>query len=217
VLPDRSLDPELDPPPELPVPLEPPELDAASWSAPVDPLLLEPLYAFEPLDGPPLLLEPLYAFEPLDGPPLLLEPLYAFEPLDVLPLGPGFELPVLVPPGLDDPLLHATAMIDPAARAAIEMTFRFLIKSLSQRSPRGHRIMPRGDAPVMVMTNGASLWSHPDVLQKSVVRVRWLRARSRSRLRFEPLLEIVRAADVRAIHEDLRRACFAAHRSQTPR
>ncbi len=134
------------------MPLEPPELEAASW-APVDPplleplyalepvdappLVLEPLYALEPVDAPPLVLEPLYALEPVDAPPLVLEPLYALEPLDGLPLGPGSELPLLVPPGLDEPLSHATARIHPAARAAIETTFRFLIKSLSQRSPRG--------------------------------------------------------------------------------
>jgi hypothetical protein len=103
-------------------------------------LLLDPLPELPaPLD-PPKLDDPL-ASVPVD-------PAYGFDaldvPLDVPPPAAAFELPVPV----DDPPLQAIAMIDPVARAAIEVTLRFMIWSLLRKEgPMRHGIMPRRTAP----------------------------------------------------------------------
>ena len=105
--------PEFDPSPELAAPLEPPELEAPPANMPFDPPLLE--------------LSP--------APPL------ALEPLDAPPLDPGSELPASAPFEFDEPPSHANAINEPVARAAIEVTIRFIIiRPLLRKDPVGHGI-----------------------------------------------------------------------------
>jgi hypothetical protein len=85
------------------------------------------------LDPPTKLAAPLEPLK-LDEPPasMPVDPAYEFDPLDALPAAAGFELPVPV----DDPPPQAIAMIDPAARAAIEVTLRFMIWPLLRKMIR---------------------------------------------------------------------------------
>jgi hypothetical protein len=122
---DPGLDPALDPAPQLPPPLESPEFEEA--------------LAYVPVEPPPvleLLFVPPYWLAALDAPaPLLAVPFWVAV-FDAAPFGEELTLPL--PPvalGLGDPTPHATTMVDPATRAAIEVTLCFMIKPLLSKIP----------------------------------------------------------------------------------
>ena len=150
-LPELPALPELDAPPELPAPLEPPELDPSpELPAPLEPPELDEAPVYVPADPPVLeLLLPPYGLEPPDAP--------------------------LSGAGFDDPLSHATAMIDPAARAAIEGMLRFMIKPLLREILEG-----TPSASVRLPTLARQATACPHILPRKRARAR-ARARNRPR------------------------------------